>query len=376
MLSIHAQFPVTFLTGPRQSGKTTLIKSLRLGLPYVSLEDPDMRVFASKDPRGFLNNYKDGMVIDEAQNVPELFSYIQGLVDGSKKKYVLSGSQNFLLMDKINQSLAGRVGILKLLPFQIKEIKLQIKDKSFYELLFTGFYPRIYANSISPSDYYPNYINTYIERDVRQLKNIENLRTFTNFLKLCAGRIGQPLNMASLASDAGISPNTAKSWLSLLEASYIVFFLPPHYKNFSKRIIKSPKLYFYDTGVACSLLGIESPRQLATHFAIGSLFENMIILDLVKRKLNAGKQINFYFWKNNTGKEIDLIVDKADAAIPFEIKSGATMNSSYFSNLFYWQKLTNTSPKNLHVIYGGDKSNKTNMGNLISWRDLDNLKNL
>ncbi len=374
LIDIYTKFPVTLVTGPRQSGKTTLIKQLDIDLPYVTLEDPDIKLFALTDPRGFLDNYPKGAIIDEAQNAPLLFSYIQGIVDDTDAKYILSGSQNFLLLDQISQSLAGRVGILKLLPFQMTEIPEYIQGKSRFDLMFSGFYPRVYNDNIPPTDFYPNYINTYIERDVRQIKNIENLSIFSNFLKLCAGRIGQPLNTASLASDAGISPNTAKSWLSLLETSYIIYMLPPHFNNFSKRIIKSPKLYFYDTGVACSLLGIESSTQLSSHYAVGNVFENFIINELIKKEYNNGRQLSFHYWQNKTKKEIDLIINKAGELYPYEIKSAATMNNSYFRNLYYWKNLSDTPYQNLNVIYGGDKSMTTSKGNYISWKDLDKVQ--
>ena len=245
---------------------------------------------------------------------------------------------------------------------------------SYETLVFKGGYPRLYDKNIHPTDFYPSYIHTYIEKDVRQIKNIENLNSFSHFLQLCAGRTGQILNIHSLATDAGISPNTAKSWLSVLEASYIVYFLQPHHKNFNKRLIKSPKLYFYDTGVACSLLGIESVAQLHTHFLKGGLFENFMVNEFMKMRLNDGKNPNFFFWQSKDGKEIDLIIEKAGALMPIEIKSGKTRNNSFLDNLFYWQKLSGESSENLNVIYGGDEDVKTQSGNFISWRNCHSLK--
>ena len=274
MLALAEKFQVITLTGPRQSGKTTLVKADFPSLPYVSLEDPDVRQFALTDPRGFLSNYPAGAILDEIQNTPELFSYIQGLVDGDRQiRFVLTGSSNFLLMEKISQTLAGRTAVLNLLPFSLKE--MEPLDEPYENLIFKGQYPRIYDREISPTDFYPSYIQTYVDRDVRLIKNIGDINTFVLFTQLCAGRIGQPLNYASLANDSGISPNTAKSWLSILESSFILYRLQPYHRNFNKRLVKSPKLYFYDSGLACSLLGIREQEQVRTHYLKGSLFENL-----------------------------------------------------------------------------------------------------
>lgn len=369
---LRKQFPVITLTGPRQSGKTTLLRSIYTDIPYVSLEDIDVRNAVINDPRGFLNNFTKGAVLDEIQRTPELFSYIQGLVDKNKEiHFVLSGSQNFLLLENISQTLAGRAAILKLLPFSISELQNdKLVPDTYEQLIFKGMYPGIYDRAIDPEFFYPSYISTYIERDVRQIKNIENLNSFTNFLRLCAGRAGQIINLNSIATDAGISPNTAKSWLSILEASYIIYFLQPYYNNFNKRIIKSPKLYFYDTGLACSLLGIASANQVKTYHSKGALFENLIITDLLKTRLHNGIDPRFYFWQNKTKQEIDLIIDRPDGPLPYEIKSGMTMNDNYFTNLKYWQKLSGEKAENLNVIYGGDTDLNTSSGNYISWKSI------
>ena len=369
---LRKQFPVITLTGPRQSGKTTLLKSVYTDLAYISLEDIDARNVALNDPRGFLSNFPEGAVLDEIQRTPELFSYIQGIVDENKKiHFVLSGSQNFLLLENITQSLAGRAAILKLLPFSISELQnVKLVPDSYEQLIFRGMYPGIYDRDIDPEYFYPSYISTYIERDVRQIKNIENLYSFSNFLQLCAGRAGQVVNLNSLATDAGISPNTAKSWLSILEASYIIYFLQPYYENFNKRIIKSPKLYFYDTGLVCSLLGINSVNQVKTFHSKGALFENLIITDMIKKRVHKGINPRFYYWQNKTKQEIDLIIDTPEGPVPFEIKSGMTMNDNYFDNLKYWQKISGEKDENLNVIYGGDLSFKTSYGNYISWKKL------
>ena len=369
IIALRKQFPVLSLTGPRQTGKTTLLKSIYKDLPYITLEDIDNRTNAIQDPRGFLSNFPNGVVLDEVQNTPDLFSYKQGIVDDKDIHIVLSGSQNFLLSEKINQSLAGRTAILKLLPFSFDELSgTKHEPKTWEAFVFDGGYPRLYDKQIMPTDFYPAYINTYIEKDVRQLKNIENLNSFSMFLKLCAGRIGQVLNIQAIASDAGISPNTAKAWLSVLEASYIIHFLQPHHKNYNKRLIKSPKLYFYDTGVACSLLGLENVSQLTSHYLKGGLFENFIINEFIKRRLNAGKNSNTFYWLSKDQKEIDLLIEEADGLIPIEIKSGQTRNASFFSNLIYWQKLSGQT-ENLSVIYGGTENLKTTAGNYIGWKN-------
>lgn len=374
IIALRHKFPVLSLTGPRQTGKTTLLKSIYTDLPYITLEDIDNRTNAAQDPRGFLSNFPNGAVLDEVQNVPDLFSYIQGIVDKKDIHFVLSGSQNFLLSEKITQSLAGRTAILKLLPFSMHELNRAGFSFDTYEaLVFNGCYPRLYDKQIHPTDFYPAYIHTYIEKDVRQIKNIENLNSFSHFLQLCAGRTGQVLNIHSLATDAGISPNTANAWLSVLEASYIVYFLQPHHKNFNKRLIKSPKLYFYDTGVACSLLGLESAAQLNTHFLKGGLFENFIINEFIKMRLNEGKSTNYFFWQSKDRKEIDLIIDNAGNLLPVEIKSGKTRNNSFFDNLLYWQKLSGEKSENLNVIYGGDEDVKTSAGNFVSWKNIYSL---
>lgn len=371
ILQLREQYPVLSLTGPRQSGKTTLLKSIYSDLPYVTLEDLDMRHFAINDPKGFLSNYPKGAVFDEVQNVPDLFSYLQSVVDSGNCHFVLSGSQNFLMLESITQSLAGRTAILKLWPlslFELQEANIQFPD--YEQAIFQGGYPRLYDRGISPADFYPSYISTYVERDVRSLKNIENLRQFEVFLQLCAGRVGQVVNLQSLATDAGISPNTAKSWLSILEASFIIHFLQPHHENFNKRLIKSPKLYFCDTGVACSLLSIKSSQQLATHYLKGNLFENLIVNEFIKFRIHQGKRPNTYFWQDKTRKEVDIIVDEGGSLFPYEIKSSKTKQVQLFDNLLYWQKQSGVSTDYLRLIFGGDDVFKTDKGTFVGWRFL------
>ena len=370
--SLAQKFQVITLTGPRQSGKTTLVRATFPDLPYVSLEEPDIRQIALTDPRGFLSNYPNGVILDEIQNTPELFSYIQRIVDENRQiQFILTGSSNFLLMEKISQTLAGRTAVLHLLPFSLQELE-PLAD-SYENLIFKGQYPRIYDRTIPPPDFYPSYIQTYVDRDVRMIKNIGDINAFIQFTQLCAGRIGQLLNYASLANDAGISPNTAKSWLSILESSYILYRLQPYHRNFNKRLVKSPKLYFYDTGVACSLLGIREQEQINLHYMKGSLFENLILNEFIKRSFNRGENRQPYYWQDNHGKEIDCLLVNGEKVTAIEIKSGKTISISYFENLNYWRSLTTLPENQEYVVYGGDQSMQTSAGTLISWKDLDRI---
>jgi predicted AAA+ superfamily ATPase len=372
LAALQQKFQVITLTGPRQSGKTTLVRAAFPHMAYVSLEDPDIRQIALTDPRGFLSNYPAGAILDEVQNTPDLFSYIQTLVDTRRDlQFILTGSSNFLLLEKISQTLAGRTALLHLLPFSLKE--LEPLPESYEEMIFKGQYPRVYDRDLAPTDFYPAYIQTYIDRDVRLIKNIGDLNTFVQFTQLCAGRIGQPVNYASLASDAGISPNTAKAWLFILESSYILYRVQPYHRNFNKRLVKSPKLYFYDTGVACSLLGIRSAEQVYLHYLRGSLFENLILNEFIKRSFNLGEQRFPYYWQDNHGTEIDCILEDGPAVTAVEIKSGKTMSNAYFDHLTYWRALAGVSQQQTSVVYGGNQSLQTAAGMLVSWRDLDRI---
>jgi len=329
------KFPVVSLTGPRQSGKTTLLQSAFRDLRYFSLERPDIREMVMADPVGFLKGTDGGVIFDEAQNLPELFSYIQVFSDERKRngQYILSGSQSFLLNEQISQSLAGRVSVNTLLPFDITEMRNHFGTDPF-DLIISGFYPRLHDQGIQPSDFYPSYLQTYIERDIRTLRSIENLQAFSRFLSLCAGRTGQILNLSSLANDAGVAVNTAKAWLSLLEASYVVFLLQPYHRNFNKRIIKSPKIYFYDTGIAASLLRIQGRDTLTTHHLLGVLFENLVIAEIIKRKVHRGIQPSVYYWRESNGTEIDCIIENEDGSISaLEIKAGQSFATDYIRNL-------------------------------------------
>lgn len=372
LLEMASKYPVITLTGPRQSGKSTLLKSLFPDYQYVSLEDPDMRLFAQNDPRGFLTTYPDRIIIDEAQRTPELFSYLQSHVDqqGKEGMYLLAGSHNFLLMQTIGQSLAGRTAILKLLPFSHREMSEGgILSNSVDEEIFKGAYPRIFDKGIAPTDFYPFYIQTYIERDIRLLKNIGDLSKFIRFIKLCAGRIGQLLNLSSLANDCGIAVSTATSWISLLEASYIIYLLKPDYHNFSKRLVKMPKLYFYDTGLACSLLEIKMEIQLSSHYLRGNLFENLVINEFVKESFNKGEEPQLTFWRDKTGNEVDLLKTIGNMQNAYEIKSGETFSPGYFKGVSYWSKLSGATSERCFAIYAGNKPIKTSIGEVISWSD-------
>ena len=332
-------YPVITVTGPRQSGKTTLVRSTFADKPYVSLETPDDREFARMDPRGFLARWPQGAIIDEVQNVPELLSWIQTDVDaaGQMGRYVLTGSQNFGLMAPVTQSLAGRSAMVQLLPLSITELaQAHCLPDSLDAMLLRGGYPALYARSLNPARWLADYTMTYLERDVRQMTQVHDLSAFQRFLRLCAGRIGQLLNFSALAQDAGVSPSTARAWMSLLEASYIVFTLQPHHANLGKRIVKMPKLYFYDAALAASLMGIHTTGQLAVHPLRGALFENLIVSEFLKRRLNQGFASNLFFWRDNVGLEVDLLLDEPEGLQPVEIKSSATVTNDLFKGLRKW----------------------------------------
>lgn len=366
-----SKMPILSLTGPRQSGKTTLIKESFPKHRYVNLENPDILEEAKSDPRLFLSQHKQGIIIDEAQVMPELFSYIQTISDERSKvgEFILTGSQNFLMSSKISQSLAGRTFVGHLLPFSMEELtptKYWRQDPN--EFILKGFYPRVYDKNIAPDLFYPSYIQTYTERDIRQIVNVSNLHLFQKFMRLAAGRVGQLLNYNSIANDLGVDLKTVKSWFAILEASFIIFFLQPHHKNFSKRLVKTPKLYFYDTGVACSLLGIKKKADLNHHWAKGPLFENMVVADMIKNYFNRGQIAPLYFWRDNTGNELDVLIDQSAKIKSIEIKSGITVRSDFFKGLSYYQKLSKGSPNHSFLIYGGKQPSKRKEANVLSWQ--------
>ncbi len=379
LLKAAKEYPVLAILGPRQSGKTTVVKTTFPHHNYVLLEEPDILEFALSDPRAFLKHYsnENGLIIDEAQHAPDLFSYIQGVVDAEQipGRFILTGSQNFYLNEQISQTLAGRVNISILLPLSLGEIKstLQLPD-SYESLLFEGQYPKVIAQNIDPHKWYQNYIHTYIERDVRQIKNITDLHLFQKFLALCAGRIGQVVNWSDLGRDCGISTKTVTSWISLLQASYLIFLLYPHHENFNKRIIKSPKLYFYDAGVACALLKIRTQDQLSMHYLKGQLFESFVLAEITKQSFNQGLNPHLYFWAVQSGHEVDCLLGKDNDLIPIEIKSSETINSKFFEGLQYWSKLASKDPAKGYLIYGGKERQKRSLGTVLGWDAIDKIE--
>lgn len=363
-------YPVLALTGPRQSGKTTLARAVFSTYPYVSLENPAQREFVQNDPQGFLNRYPDGAIIDEAQRCPELFAWLQGVVDQQQRPahFILTGSQQFGLVSGITQSLAGRVALLNLLPFSASELRqANMLAPSLDEALFKGSYPPIYDRHLEPGIWYANYVQTYIERDVRQLINVRDLSQFQRFLRLCAGRTGQLLNLSALGDDAGLSHNTAREWISVLEASYIIHRLPPHYQNFNKRLVKTPKLYFHDTGLAAWLLGIESPAQITSHPLRGALFETWVVADYLKKRLNTARPSNLSFWRDRSGHEVDLLVEQGGHLEAIEIKSGATPGKDASRGLDQWRELAGTQAGQSILVYGGNEEQTRTHYQLIPW---------
>jgi len=378
---LAGQFPVVAVMGPRQSGKTTLTRSVFSQYKYVLLENPDEKLLAMEDPRLFFQKYENpyGIIIDEIQEVPHLLSYMQGIVDQKYRPgyFVITGSQNILMHEKISQTLAGRIALLTLLPLSISELRDAGKlSSSMEELLFKGCYPRIYDQNIDASQWFEYYIATYVERDARLVINVGNLATFQRFLKLCAGRVGQLLNYTALANDCGISANTAKAWISLLEASYIIYLVQPYYKHFNRRIVRTPKLHFYDTGLACSLLDIESPQALYSHYMRGALFESFVISEFVKYRFNRSKKSNCYFWRDAQGKEVDCILEYGDRVVPVEIKSGLTINQNFFDSLIAWQEIAKSENKEAYVVYGGKESHARKHATVLAWDNIDLIMNV
>lgn len=366
-------FPVVSVTGARQCGKSTLLKMVFPDYRYVSLEDTDIRRMAIDDPRGFLSNFGRRLIIDEAQYSPVLFSYIQTKVDeiNDVGMYILSGSQNFLMMERISQSLAGRVAVVQLSPFSVCELEESgLMNESTNSWLFNGGYPRIYDKGIPATVYYSNYVSTYLDRDVRTLRNVGDIMQFNKFLRLCAGRIGQVLNIAALANDCDISVPTVKAWLSILETSYIVFQLQPYFKNYNKRLIKSPKLYFHDTGLASYLLGVTDFEQLSTHYMKGHLFENMVVSEFRKSYTNAGKEPQIWYWRESNGDEVDLITGFDTDIVAYEIKSSETINRGFYDELIKFSKFANLGIDRTAVIYGGNIDYSTEYGTFKSYKNI------
>lgn len=366
-------FPLVAITGPRQAGKTTLAKAIFSEKAYVSLENPDEREFATNDPKRFLARFPNGAILDEVQRCPELLSWLQGWVDGRKLMgdFVLTGSAQFDLIEGITQTLAGRVARVELLPLNAGEMAAVNKlPDSLGQLLFQGGYPALYDRPIAPADWFSNYIATYIERDVRRLVNVRDLGQFQTFVKMCAARSGQLLNLASLGADCGVSAVTAKQWLSVLETSYIITLLRPHHSNYGKRLVKAPKLYFLDSGLAAWLMGIRDADSLETHAARGALFETWVVSELYKQQLNRGLAPDFYFWRDNTGNEIDLIFETPQGLQPIEIKSGSTYAQDWTRGLRKWQNLAKTQSLQPAIVYGGEVSFEREDLKIWGWQEV------
>lgn len=382
---LSLQYPIVTLTGPRQSGKTTLAKLVFPDYQYVSLEDPDNREFAENDPRGFLNKYALRVILDEIQRVPALFSYLQTAVDENPTsgRFILTGSQQFLLNEKISQSLAGRTALLCLLPFSLAELSKrqpqqfwqsnnldktkELLGKSIFDVIHTGFYPRIHDRNLEPQQWYRDYFETYITKDVKSLLNIGDSKTFEQFLRLLAGRSGQLLNLTSLGNDSGVSHTTAKRWISILETSYIIKLLQPHFNNFNKRIIKAPKIYFIDSGLLCYLLRIASAKNLIAHPLLGSIFETFVISEMMKWYTHKGLEAPLYFWRDRSGTEIDLVIDKGEELYPIEIKASQTISMGLFKNLKTWLALKGNKQTFGALIYGGNEFQTRENLQVIPW---------
>ncbi len=374
-----AKFPVVALLGLRQSGKTTLVQKAFPHHTFLSLDREVTRQFALEDPEGFLRSHENGhgIILDEFQYAPKLTTYVKLESDQKKRPgyFILTGSQNFLVNKAITESLAGRVGILTLLPLSNNElIENKILPETISASIFTGGYPRIFAEKIVPTDFYPSYILSYIQRDIGQLINQRNISTFRRFVQLCAGRIGQLCNVNALAAETGVSAPTAREWLSILEASYIIFFLEPHFQNFSKRLVKTPKLYFFDTGLACSLLRIDSPEALHSSHFYGALFEGWIIADFYKQFCNLGIRPSLYFWRDAAGAhEVDCLIDYDTRLYPIEIKGGNRVASDFFKGLEYWNGLAQGDPSNSYLIYADGEKQLRKQGTAIGWEEASRL---
>lgn len=368
---LSQQFKSVAILGPRQSGKTTLARACFPHKPYISLENPDSRRFALDDPKGFLQQFPEGAILDEIQRTPEILSYLQQILDEDPRrgKFILTGSNNFLLMQSLTQSLAGRVAYLDLLPLSLAELKLLENGLADLDTcIFQGGYPALWAENITASNWFPAYLRTYVERDVRIISNLENLAAFEKTIALCAGRVGQLLNRQNIALEAGVSDKTVEAWLGILQASYIVFMLPPWFQNFNKRIVKSPKLYFYDTGLACYLLGIRRPEELRLHPFRGALFENLMVVEMLKARLNRGERSNLFHWRDSTGNEVDVLVHNGTSQHAVEIKSSQTIATPFFKGLLYWGKLSQQQGGT--VLYGGSETQiRSNGLQVFSWRE-------
>lgn len=376
LLRLAKGFPIVALTGPRQSGKTTLAKSVFADKAYVSLENLDEREFATQDPKRFLQRFSDGAILDEVQRCPSLLSYLQGVVDDRKRMgdFILTGSSQFELVSGITQSLAGRVGRVELLPLSQQELQQANKlPSTLDESLFYGGYPALYDRELSPKDWLGNYVATYLERDVRQLIAVRDLTQFQRFVKMCAARSGQLLNLAALGADCGISAVTAREWLSVLEASYLVVRLMPYHQNFGKRLVKTPKLYFLDVGLMGWLLGIQSPHAIETHAMRGALFESYVVSELIKQRFNAGQTNDLYFWRDNVGHEVDVLYETSEGLQAVEIKSGSTFASDWPRVANKWRGFAGGKALSPMIVYGGEEYYQRESCHLIGWHKLGEI---
>lgn len=375
LVELAKDYPIVTVMGPRQSGKTTLVKESFKHKAYINLEDLEVRALASEDPKQLLKRYPEGAIFDEIQRVPSLLSYIQILVDEKQVNglYILTGSHQFLLHQAVKQSLAGRTALLNLLPMSIEELKQTEIDLELDDYLFRGFYPRVYKNSLDPVIAYRSYIQTYIERDVRDLMTIKDLNRFQSFLKLCASRIGQILNMESLGNELGISSPTIKNWLSILETSFVIMRLQPYFENFGKRVIKSPKLYFVDVGIAANLLGIETMKQLERDPLRGHLFENLVVMEMVKARFNRALDPHMYFYRDSNQHEIDVVVKHGNSLIPVEIKTSSTFNIGYLQQLKYFQSLVKERCMTGYLVYSGDNEQNIHDFSLVNYKNVSNI---
>jgi predicted AAA+ superfamily ATPase len=366
-------FPVLCITGPRQSGKTTLAKACFPEKPYLSLDDPDIARLAKEDPRGLLDTYRDGLILDEAQSVPALFTYLKTAVDADPRpgKYMVTGSQQFRLLAGVTESLAGRAAFLTLLPFSVAELEASGKlPPDPFMAIIKGFYPPLYDREVSPYDWYTNYITSYVERDVRSIINVKDLGQFQMFVKMCANRIGQLLNLSALALDCGLSHNTARAWLSVLETSGIIYLLKPYHRNFGKRIVKSPKLYFVDPGLAARLLGIKSAEELFVHPHRGNLFESFVVAELLKARCSSGLDPDLYFWRDNVGTEIDILFEEGQKLKAIEVKSGKTFTPEHAAGLETWMRYSGSKPEDCSVVYAGERALQWKGLSLVPWRQV------
>lgn len=372
------QYPVITITGPRQSGKTTFCREQCSTYHYVNLEDIENRQYAINDPKGFLGQFNNGVILDEIQRAPDLPSLIQVIVDENNHpgQFVLTGSQQFEVIESVSQSLAGRTALIKLLPFALEELySNRVAIPPVKELFYRGFYPRIYHEGLNPSEALSFYLHTYVERDVRRIANIKNLTAFDRFIRVCATQIGQIINYTRISNECGVDLKTIKSWLSVLKASYLVFELEPHFENFRKRLIKMPKLYFYDVGLAAYLLGMKSPEQTVQNPLKGALFENFIMAEFIKNRFNHIQDSNLYFFRDNVGNEVDLILDYGNQLVSVEIKSAETISGSYLKSLKFYQKLCGDRNSKHIIVYGGDVSRKQQDVDIYSYKDLSKLFN-